>query len=102
MSGRMRAISWATKLPMEKPSRSTWSKLQGVEERDGIVRHVLDGVRGGPAGAAHPGVVEGDDPARRGERVDQGGIPVVEVAAEVLEQHQGRSSAALGSGVAEA
>jgi hypothetical protein len=39
-------------------------------------------------GGADSGVVDGDDAPGQGQRVDQRGIPVVEVPAEVLEQDQ--------------
>ena len=87
-SGRMSAISCATKLPIEKPSRSTRSKLHCLEEGDRVVRHRLDGVRRRTGRAADADVVEGDHAPPRGKLVDQRGIPVVEVAAEVLQQHE--------------
>jgi hypothetical protein len=61
--------------------------------------HLLDGVRGGAGGAAHPGTVERDDPPRRGQRVDQRRIPVVQVPAEVLEQDQRHAVLAAAAGV---
>jgi hypothetical protein len=64
------------------------TEVHGGEERDGVACHLLHRVRRCPGGATDPGVVEGDDPPGRGQRVDQRGIPVVEVAAEVLEQDQ--------------
>jgi hypothetical protein len=52
------------------------------------VGHSFDRVRG-PAGCgADADVVERDDASVRGERVDEGGVPVVEVAAEVLQQDE--------------
>ena len=87
-SGRISAISCATKLPIEKPSRSTRWRLHRLEERDRVVRHRLDGVRRAAGRGADADVVEGDDASLRGERVDQRGVPVVEVAAEVLQQDE--------------
>jgi hypothetical protein len=60
----------------------------GGEERDGVVRHLLDGVRRGSGRTADPGVVERNHPPARCQRVDQRGIPVVQVSAKVLEQDQ--------------
>ena len=88
MAGRTRAICWATKLPMEKPSRSAWPSSMAA--RNAIAsRAICSMVSGVVAGRpADAGVVEGHDPAARGQRVDQRRVPVVEVSAEVLEQHQ--------------
>jgi hypothetical protein len=64
--------------------------LHRGQERQGIARHLPDVVRGDAGGAADAdaGVVEGDNPPGAGERVDQRGIPVVEIPAEMLEQYQ--------------
>jgi hypothetical protein len=51
-----------------------------------------------PGREAHAGVVEKHDLATPGQRVHQQGIPVVEIAAEVLKEHQRRH---LGAGVPE-
>ena len=100
MAGRTSAICCATKLPMEKPSRSAWLSSMRGEERDGVARHLLDGVRGGAGGAADSGVVERHDPPGRRQRVDQRRVPVVEIPAEVLEQDQRhRTLAAAGVAV---
>jgi hypothetical protein len=64
------------------------TELHGGEEGDGVVRHLPDDVRRGSGGTADPGVVECDDPPGRGQRVDQRGIPVVQVSPEVLEKDQ--------------
>ena len=58
--------------------------LQGVEEGKGIAGHLLEVVRGIAARAADSRVVERHDPPVRRQRVDQGGIPVVQVPAEML------------------
>jgi hypothetical protein len=42
------------------------AELEGGEEGDGVVRHLLDDVRRGPGGAADAGVVERHDPPGRG------------------------------------
>jgi hypothetical protein len=65
-------------------------ELEGLEERDGIARHLGDRARGGARRSGHSGVVERDDPPVARQRVDQSGVPVVEVAAEMLEEHQRR------------
>src|SRR5208282_6235620 len=64
------------------------AQVQGLDERNGLVRHLLRGVCCFPGGAADPRVIEGDDTAVRGQRVDQRGVPVVEIPAEVLQQDQ--------------
>ena len=84
----MSAISCATKLPIEKPSRSTRCKLHRLDEGDRVVGHRLDRVRRRAGRGADADVVERDHASIRGERVDERGIPVVEVAAEVLQQDE--------------
>ena len=39
------------------------AQVQGLDERDGLVRHLLRGVCCFPGGAADSGVIEGDDTA---------------------------------------
>jgi hypothetical protein len=75
------------------------AELHGGDERDGVARHLLDGVRGSAGGAADSGVVERHDPPRQGQRADQRGIPVVQVPAEMLEKDQ-RRPALTAAGVA--
>src|SRR5262245_26975111 len=58
-----------------------------VREGDRAVGHLFDSARRTAAGAPDADVVEGDDAALRRKCVDQCGVPVVEVAAEVLQQH---------------
>jgi hypothetical protein len=52
------------------------------------VGHPRDRVRGRAGRAADANVVERDDAAPGGEIVDQRRIPVVEIAAEVLQQDE--------------
>jgi hypothetical protein len=52
------------------------------------VGHRFDGVRGPAACAPDADVVERDHASIGGERVDEGGIPVVEIPAEVLQQDE--------------
>jgi hypothetical protein len=63
-------------------------EAEGVEQGHGVPGHLGDRPRGRAAGCADAGVVEGHDMAAGGQRVDQRGVPIVEVAAEVLEQDQ--------------
>ena len=58
------------------------------QEGNSVTGHLPDGVRRGPARAADAGVVECHNAAGRCQRVDQRGIPVVEISAEMLEQYQ--------------
>jgi hypothetical protein len=57
-----------------------------IEECDGIIDHLVDGVRRRAAGGADAGVVEGDHVASGREAVDQRRVPVVDVSSEVLQQ----------------
>jgi hypothetical protein len=75
------------------------AELHRGDERDGVAGHLLDGVRGGAGGVADPAVVERDDPPVAGQRVDQRGIPVVQISAEVLEQDQRQHALAPAAGV---
>ena len=88
MAGRTSAICWATKLPMEKPSRSTWPSSSAARNAmaSRAICSMVSAVAAG--GAADSGVVERHDPPRLRQRVDQRRVPVVEIAAEVLEQDQ--------------
>ena len=63
-------------------------EVQCVEEGDRVVRHRLDGARRPAGRGADADVVEGNHASIRGERVDQRRVPVVEVAAEVLQQDE--------------
>ena len=63
-------------------------ELHRLEEGDRVVGHRLDGVRRRAGRGADADVVEGDHASLGGELVDQRGVPVVEVAAEVLQQDE--------------
>ena len=58
------------------------------DERDRVLCHLGHGARCGSGGTTDAGVVEGHDRPGRGQRVDQRRIPVVQVAAEVLQEDQ--------------
>ena len=81
-----------------EPEQVNLAEIHGLDEGDGVVCHLLHGARGGTGGAPDSGIVEGDDAAAGGQRVDQGRIPVVEIPAEVHEQDQ-RHAAATGVAV---
>jgi hypothetical protein len=62
-------------------------KVHRLDEGDGVVGHGFDRARR-PAGCgADADIVECDHASIGGERIDQRGVPVVEVAAEVLQQN---------------
>jgi hypothetical protein len=61
-------------------------KVHRLDEGDGVVSHGFDRARRPAGGGADADVVEGDHASIGGELIDQRGIPVVEVAAEVLQQ----------------
>src|SRR5262249_5497512 len=63
-------------------------EILAVEEGDGVTRHLRHGPRRGSARSAHTHVVEGDALPPRRQGVDQRGIPVVQIATEMLEQDQ--------------
>ena len=63
-------------------------EVHRLEEGDRVVGHRLDGVRRPAGRGADADVVERDHASIRGERVDESGVPVVEVAAEVLQQDE--------------
>ena len=63
-------------------------EVQGLDERDGVVGHRFDRVRRLSGRRSDADVVERDHPSIRGEGIDESGVPVVEVAAEVLQQHE--------------
>ncbi len=65
------------------PSR--WMKV------DCVSRHCRDIVRCLTGRAADPGVVEDDNRAIGGKGVDDGGVPRIDVAREVLQENQRRS-----------
>jgi hypothetical protein len=63
-------------------------KLHRLEEGDRVVRHCFDGPRRRAGRGSDADVVERDHSSIRSERVDERGVPVVEVAAEVLQEDQ--------------
>ena len=74
-------------------------ELECLEEGDGIVAHRLDRVGRPAGGRADAGVVEGDHTAISRERIDERGVPIVEIAAEVLQENKrclARSQIAVG------
>jgi hypothetical protein len=86
--GRTSAISCATNPPIENPSRSIRSRPSGADERDHLARRLRDRAARLPRRGPDAGIVDQDHLALGGERIGQRGVPVVEVAAEVLQQHQ--------------
>jgi hypothetical protein len=66
-------------------------KVHCLEEGDGAVGHRFDRVRRRAGGRADADVVEGDHASLCGERVDESGVPVVEVAAEGCSRTRGTS-----------
>src|SRR4051794_31032626 len=79
------------------------AELEGLEERDGVARHLRDRARRRAGRSGHAGVVEGHDSPVVRQRVHQRGVPVVEAAAEVLEEHERRCPFAdLAKGVVDA
>ena len=84
----MSAISCATKLPSEKPSRSTRCKL--IASMNAMASWAIASTVFGvvPVVAPTPTLSNATTPSIRGEGVDEGGVPVVEVAAEVLQQDE--------------
>jgi hypothetical protein len=63
-------------------------QLDGVEEGEGVVGHLLDGVGGGAGGVADAGEVHEDDLPLGGDGVDELGVPVVEGGTEVHQADQ--------------
>jgi hypothetical protein len=63
-------------------------KVHRLDEGDRIVGHCFDRAGRRAGRCRHPGVIERDDPSSRGERVDKRRVPVVEAAAEVLQQDE--------------
>ena len=98
--GRTSAISCATNPPIEKPSRSISLEAERVDERDHLARRLGDRAARLARRGADARVVDQDDLALGGERVGQRRVPVVQVAAEVLQQHErhprGAAEAAIG------
>jgi hypothetical protein len=100
IAGRIGAICWGDEAADAEAEQICLAELHGGEERDGVARHLLDDVGGGAGEAADSGVAERHDPPLpRRERADQGRGPVVEIAAEVLEQDQRHRAFAAGIAV---
>jgi hypothetical protein len=79
--------------PAERePEHVHLPQLECLEEPQRVVRHRGHGARGPTGRSADPGVVEQDHLARGSKGVDERGVPVVEVAAEVLQQHERRGA----------
>ena len=75
-------------------------QAEGVQEGDGVGGHRLEGVGGGPAGAADAAQVDQDDAPLGREAVDHGGVPVVQHRGDVVQEYQrnalGRADLAVG------
>src|SRR4029079_7448318 len=71
-----------------KPEEVDLRGVQGGDERDGVPCHLQD--RGGRCSGRTPDtyVVERDDAPLRRQRIDELEVPVLQVAPEVLQQHQ--------------
>lgn len=67
--------------------------IQGARQSDGVVGPPRVGDGNLPATFAHPGIVELNDRTVLGQCVDQGWIPKIHGAAEVLEQQERDSGA---------
>jgi hypothetical protein len=81
-----------------EPEQICLAELEGADKGDRIPGHLIDRVRRRAGQVTDAGVVEGDGPVGLGERVDQCGIPVVQVVAEVLEQDE-RDGSVVSTGV---
>jgi len=87
MAGRTSAICCATKLPMEKPSRST--RLNSMAARNAMASRAICSMVSGVVPWKPPTPALSNVTTRRPcQRVDQRRVPVVEIPAEVLEQDQ--------------
>src|SRR5258706_13790192 len=86
-SGRIRANSCATKLPIEKPRRSTYSRLSASTKSIAPRAMLAIGWRRGSGCRAHADVIEGNDAPVGSQGADERRIPVVEVASEVDQQN---------------
>ena len=77
-------------------------KVEQNDERDRVSRHRRDIVGRLAGRAADAGVVEHDDGTIGGQRVDDGGIPRIDVAREVLQENQRRSGSGAEAAIGEA
>ena len=86
--GPRRMSSCAIIPPIENPSRSIRvSPSASVNAMTSRAISVM-GARNGPRRQADPGVVHSDNLAARGEGAEQQRIPVIQVAAKMLQHHQ--------------
>ena len=74
-----------------KAQQVDFGEAEQVDEVDRVSGHRRDIVGRLTGRAADPGIVEGDHGAIGGEGVDDGGIPRIDVAREVLQENQRRS-----------
>ena len=72
-----------------EPEEVDLLEAEGPDERDGVLRHRLDGGGRGAGRGADAPVVEDDDPVLGGDAVDDPGIPVVQDGGEVGEEDHG-------------
>ncbi len=84
----MSEISWCDEAADGEAEQIYPLKVHCLDEGDGVVSHGFDGVRRRPGRGADADAVERDHPSIGGERIDQRGVPVVEVTAEVLQQDE--------------
>ena len=80
---------------VSRPGHIDLLRSECVEEAQHVPGHVGHVVRNGPGRCTHTAADEQDDPAILGETVDQRRVPVVEVAAKVLQAQQRRSAGLL-------
>jgi hypothetical protein len=71
-----------------EPQQVDPGQVERVGERDDVAGHLGNGARNGPRRQAHPGVIHNDDLAVPRESAEQQRIPVIQVAAKVLQHHQ--------------
>jgi hypothetical protein len=82
-----------------EPEQVDFGEAQGVDEGENVAGQSLDAVRDGAGRAADSAVVGEDDFAPGRDVVDEGRVPVVEVAAEVLEEYDGNRALAAETAV---
>jgi hypothetical protein len=71
-----------------EPQEVNERKVQRVEKVDSVARHLLDLVRCYSGRDPDTDVVERDDAPLGAHSVDEWRVPIIEVAPEVLQQHQ--------------
>lgn len=77
-----------------EPQQVDHGEPHRVQKVDRVSSHLRNRRRGRTARCGDSSVVERHDPTKDGECVQEGGIPVVEVASEVLEDDQGDAAPA--------